>query len=215
LADTNALLATQFADLEQQQDTATFGMWVFLMTELLLFGGLFTTYAVYRYWYGSVFAAASRDLEAGLGAINTAVLIGSSFMMALAVYGAQTGGRKRLLGGLSGAILLGSVFMILKALEYYHHYQHHEVPGLSFIYTRPNPGQAQIFFFLYFAMTGLHAVHLTIGIALLMVILVQAYRRKFGPLYYTPVEMSGLYWHFVDIIWIFLFPLLYLIDLHH
>ena len=215
MSKSGTALAAQFASLEQQQETATFGMWVFLATELLLFGALFTAYAVNRFRYPGVFAEASRDLEAGAGAINTAVLIGSSFMMALAVNGARTDRRKRLLSGLACAILLGMVFMGLKALEYYHHYQHHEFPGLSFIYTKPNPNEARIFFFLYFAMTGVHAVHLTVGIGLVIIILVQSYRSKYTSLYYTPVEMSGLYWHFVDIIWIFLFPLLYLIDLHH
>jgi cytochrome c oxidase subunit 3 len=210
----NTVLATQFASLEQQQQTATFGMWVFLMTELLLFGALFTAYAVNRFRYPDAFALASHDLEAGTGAINTAVLIGSSLMMALAVNGARTDRRKRLLGGLTGTILLGMVFMGLKVLEYYHHYQHHEFPGLSFIYTGPNPDAARIFFFLYFVMTGVHAVHLIVGIGLVTIVLVQSYRCKYTSRYYTPVEMSGLYWHFVDVIWIFLFPLFYLIDLH-
>ena len=215
MSEGNTVLASQFASLEQQQQTATFGMWVFLATELLLFGALFTAYAVNRFRYPDVFALASRDLEAGTGAINTAVLIGSSFMMALAVNGARTDRRKRLLSGLAGAMLLGMVFMGFKVLEYYHHYQHHEFPGLSFIYTKPNPDETRIFFFLYFVMTGVHAVHLTIGIGLVMIILVQSYRCQYTSLYYTPVELSGLYWHFVDVIWIFLFPLLYLIDLHH
>ena len=190
-------------------------MWVFLMTELLMFGALFTAYAVNRFRYPGVFAEASHDLEAGVGAINTAVLIGSSFMMALAVSGARTDRRKRLLTGLTGAILLGMVFMGIKALEYYHHYQQHEIPGMSFVYTKPNPGEAEIFFLLYFLMTGVHAVHLTVGIVLVSIILVQSYRKKYTSLYYTPVEISGLYWHFVDVVWIFLFPLLYLVDLHH
>ena len=189
-------------------------MWIFLTTELLLFGALFTAYAVYRLSYPAVFAAASRDLEAGLGAVNTAVLIGSSLGMAVAVYGAQTGGRRRLLFGLGLAALLGTVFMVIKGVEYYHHYQHAEFPGLAFDYTRPHARETQVFFFLYFAMTGLHAVHLTVGILLVLFILLKAYRRAYSPSYHTPVELSGLYWHFVDIVWIFIFPLLYLIDIH-
>jgi cytochrome c oxidase subunit 3 len=214
LSKSNTVLAEQFANLEQQEATATFGMWVFLMTELLLFGVLFTTYAVNRFRYPAVFAEASRDLEAGIGTINTAVLIGSSFMMALAVNGARTDRRRRLLTGLVGAAFLGTVFMGLKALEYYHHYQQHEFPGLGFVYTKPNPDVARIFFALYFAMTGVHAIHLLIGIGLVLFVLVQSFRSKYTSIYYTPVEMTGLYWHFVDVIWIFLFPLLYLIDLH-
>jgi cytochrome c oxidase subunit 3 len=215
LSEVSAALENQFRDLEQQRETAELGMWIFLMTELLLFGALFTAYAVYRLSYPATFAAASRDLEAGLGAINTAVLICSSLGMALAVYGAQTGGRKRLLIGLALAIILGTVFMVIKGVEYYHHYQHQEFPGLSFNYKGAHPDQAQVFFFLYFAMTGVHAVHLSVGIILVTFIFIKAYRRAYSPAYYTPVEISGLYWHFVDIVWIFLFPLLYLIDIHY
>lgn len=207
-------LESQFRDLEQQREVASLGMWIFLMTELLLFGALFTAYTVYRLSYPAAFASGSRDLEAGIGAINTAVLICSSLGMALAVYGAQTDKRKRLLMGLALAIILGTVFMVLKGVEYYHHYQQHEFPGLSFDYSKPHAEEEQVFFFLYFAMTGVHAIHLTIGIILVAVILVKAYRRAYSSLYYTPVELSGLYWHFVDIVWIFLFPLLYLIDAH-
>lgn len=214
MSEASTALSSHFRDLTQQRESSELGMWVFLMTELLLFGALFTAYAVYRFSYPQVFAEASRDLEAGIGAINTAVLIGSSLGMALAVFGAQTNGRKRLLGGLAVAIVLGTVFMVLKGVEYYHHYQHQEFPGLSFNYTKPHPHEAQVFFFLYFAMTGVHAIHLTIGIILVTVILIQAYRDKYSEVYYTPVELSGLYWHFVDVVWIFLFPLLYLIDIH-
>jgi cytochrome c oxidase subunit 3 len=210
-ADTETLLAPQFTDLTQQRETSELGMWVFLMTELLLFGALFTSYAVYRFRDPGVFAEASRDLEAGIGAINTAVLITSSLGMALAVSGAQTNDRRRLLGGLITAILLGTVFMVLKGVEYYHHYEHQEFPGLAFNFARPHAPEVQVFFFLYFAMTGLHAVHLTIGICLVTVLLIQAVRGRYSALYYTPVELAGLYWHFVDIVWIFLFPLLYLI----
>lgn len=204
----------QFRDLAQQRETAEFGMWVFLVTELLLFGALFISYAVYRFYFPQVFAEASRHLDTIIGTINTAVLIVSSLGMAIAVFGAQTGKRKRLLFGLITAIILGSVFMALKGLEYYHHYQHREFPGLAFDYTVANAHEKQIFFFLYFAMTGLHAIHLTIGILLVCFILFRAYRRAYSPAYYTPVENVGLYWHFVDIIWIFLYPLLYLIDIH-
>lgn len=214
MSEATSILESQFRDLEQQREVASLGMWIFLMTELLLFGALFTAYTVYRLSYPVAFASGSRDLEAGIGAINTAVLICSSLGMALAVYGAQTGKRKRLLIGLILAIILGTLFMVLKGVEYYHHYQHREFPGLSFDYSRPRAREEQVFFFLYFAMTGVHAIHLTIGILLVAVIFVKAYRRAYSAIYYTPVELSGLYWHFVDIVWIFLFPLLYLIDVH-
>jgi cytochrome c oxidase subunit 3 len=205
----------QFRDLAQQRETAELGMWIFLVTELLLFGGVFVSYTVYRYHYPAAFAEASRHLDTVIGTVNTAVLIISSLGMALAVYGAQTAKRKRLLIGLIVGIVFGSAFMVLKGIEYYHHYLNQEFPGLAFDYTVPDAHAKQIFFFLYFAMTGLHAIHLTIGIVMVCVVLFWAYRRAYSPEYYTPVENAGLYWHFVDIVWIFLFPLLYLIDIHH
>jgi cytochrome c oxidase subunit 3 len=214
LSQAESALETHFRDLEQQRQAATLGMWIFLMTELLLFGGLFTAYAVYRSAYPETFAEASRHLSAPIGTINTAILIISSFGIALGVYGAQTNGRKRLLWGLLLAIVLGTAFLGLKAYEYHDHWVHHEVPGLNFLWTKPHPEQAQVFFFLYFAMTGVHAIHLTIGIGIVCFILFQAWRRKYSKEYHTPVEVGGLYWHFVDVIWIFLYPLLYLIDIH-
>lgn len=204
----------QYRDLEQQREAAELGMWIFLTTELLLFGGLFISYAVYRHTYPDVFAEASRHLDTVIGTVNTGILIISSLGMALAVYGAQAAKRKRLLFGLIAAIVFGTAFMVLKGIEYYHHYLNAEFPGLRFDYSVPDAKGKQVFFFLYFAMTGLHAIHLTIGIVLVCTILYLAYRRRFSPDYYTPVENAGLYWHFVDIIWIFLFPLLYLIDVH-
>ena len=205
----------QFRDLAQQQETAELGMWVFLATELLLFGGLFTSYTAFRYYFPQVFAEASHSLNAVIGTINTAILIVSSFFVALAVYAVKNAQRGKLLFSLSAAIILGTAFMVLKGYEYYNHYQHHEFPGLSFDYTAANAHTKQIYFFLYFAMTGLHAIHLTVGIFLVAFILFRASRREFSPSYYSPVENIGLYWHFVDIIWIFLYPLLYLIDIHH
>jgi len=211
LSEARSALQLHFRDLEQQRETAELGMWIFLMTELLLFGGLFTAYAVYRTSYPQTFAVASHELSAPIGTINTAVLLVSSFGVALSVRGARVNGRKRLLVGLMLAWVLGIVFLVLKGYEYYDHYVHHQVPGLNFVWTRPQPEQAQVFFFLYFLMTGVHAVHLIIGIGIVSVLLLQSFRRKYSPEYYTPVEVGGLYWHFVDVIWIFLYPLLYLI----
>ena len=186
-------------------------MWIFLMTELLLFGGMFTAYAVYRMSYAQTFAAASHELSAPIGTINTAVLILSSFGVALAVRGAKIDGRKRLIVGLALALVLGIVFLGLKAYEYHDHCLHHQVPGLNFVWDKPKPGEAEMFFFLYFAMTGVHAIHLSIGIAIMAGLLFQGLRGKYSPEYHTPVEVGGLYWHFVDVIWIFLYPMLYLI----
>jgi len=189
-------------------------MWVFLVTEIMFFGGMFTAYVAYRAAYPGAFAAASSHLDLHLGGINTAVLIASSLTMALAVYGAQVGNRNMLIGFLVFTIVLGGVFLGIKAIEYHHKFEDHLVPGHSFSFPGSKPLNAQLFFSLYFAMTGMHALHMIIGIGLLTFLVVQASRGRFSPEYHSPVEMTGLYWHFVDIVWIFLFPLLYLIDRH-
>jgi cytochrome c oxidase subunit 3 len=207
-------LAHQFDNLEQQREAVTLGMWVFLATEVLFFGGMFTAYTVYRSLYPLAFAEVSRQLNIVLGTINTVVLICSSFTMVLAVYGAQRGRRKMLTLFLALTIILGLAFLGIKFDEYYEKFQEHHVPGASFSYPDPYVRQAEMFFSLYFAMTGLHALHMIIGIGLLSVLLIMAWRGRFTPEYHNPVELSGLYWHFVDVIWIFLYPLLYLIGRH-
>ena len=212
MSEAHAAVAHQFDDLEQQHEASTLGMWVFLITEIMFFGGLFTAYVVYRSAYPEAFADASRHLNLVLGAVNTAILICSSLTMAMAVHGAQVGNRKTLVNFLLMTILLGSVFLGIKVVEYSHKFHEHLVPGSTFIYKGPHAPQAQIFFSLYFTMTGMHAIHMIIGIAILAVLVVQARRGLFSPKYYSPVELTGLYWHFVDIVWIFLFPLLYLIS---
>lgn len=208
----------QFKTVEQQRDTATLGMWVFLSTEVLFFGGLFMAYTVNRDLHPDVFAAASRSIRLLWGAINTAVLIGSSLTMAMAVWCSQVGKKKLTTFFLIATLLLGSVFLAIKAKEYYDKFVEHHVPGVSFMFE---PGasvdtnaHAQLFFSLYFGMTGLHALHMIIGAGLLVWLIKQSVQGRFTPLYNTPVENIGLYWHFVDIVWIFLFPLLYLIDRH-
>ena len=207
-------LAHQFDDLAQQREAATLGMWVFLVTEILFFGGLFAVYLVYRNWYPEAFAAASHELDVTLGTINTAVLIGSSLTMALAVHAAQLGRRRQLLAFLVVTMILGAVFLGIKGVEYQHKFHEHHVPGLSFVFEAPHAPQAEIFFSLYFVMTGLHALHMVIGLGIMAVMLWLAWGGSITPEYYSPVEISGLYWHFVDIVWIFLFPLLYLIGRH-
>ena len=207
-------LAHQFESLDQQREAATLGMWVFLVTEVLFFGGLFATYAVYRRWYPDAFAAASHELDDVLGTINTAVLITSSLTMALAVHAAQLGERKRVMMWLAVTMLLGAVFLGVKAFEYYTEFSEHHVPGLGFEFDARYVRQAQLFFSLYFVMTGLHALHMIIGLGVMTVMLWWAWRGTITKEYYSPIEISGLYWHFVDIVWIFLFPLLYLIGRH-
>ncbi len=214
MAERQASLGHQFATLDQQHHTNVLGMWVFLITEIMLFGNLFTGYTAYRLLYPGMFADASRHMDFALGSINTLVLLTSSLTMALAVRSAQVGSRRWLVLMLALTIVLGLVFLGIKGLEYYDHYQKHEVPGISFSYSGPYAQQAPIFFLFYFIMTGIHAIHLTIGVGLVTIFLIRSLRGRFGPLNYWPVEVMGLYWHFVDIVWVFLFPLLYLISGH-
>jgi cytochrome c oxidase subunit 3 len=189
-------------------------MWVFLATEVLFFGGLFAAYLVYRVWYPTTFGEASRNLHLTFGAINTVVLITSSLTMALAVEASAIGRRRSLILFLLVTMALGATFLVIKGFEYHHKWVEHLVPGPYFTFDGPDPIHAQIFFSLYFALTGLHALHMVIGLGILTVIVIMAVRGRFTAEWDTPVEISGLYWHFVDIIWIFLFPLLYLIDRH-
>lgn len=207
-------LAHHFDDLEQQTEASTLGMWVFLITEILFFGGLFVGYAVYRSSYPEAFASGSHHLDVLLGTINTAVLIGSSLTMALAVHAAQQGQRQTLVVFLLGTIVLGLVFLGIKGVEYAHKFEESLVPGSMFQYEGPYAHQAQLFFSFYFSMTGMHALHMVIGVGVLAVLTLLAWRGRFSARYYAPVEVTGLYWHFVDIVWIFLFPLLYLIGRH-
>jgi len=207
-------LAHHFDSLEQQAEATTLGMWVFLVTEVLFFGGLFLVYTVYRHWYPDAFAAASHEMVVWAGTLNTGVLITSSLTMALAVNAAQAGERRLLLLFLVITMLLGCVFLGVKAFEYYTEFTEHHVPGLGFQFEPEYFRHAQIFFSLYFLMTGLHALHMIIGLSIMTVMLIWSYRGVITREYYSPIEISGLYWHFVDIVWIFLFPLLYLIGRH-
>jgi cytochrome c oxidase subunit 3 len=235
-------LQHHFETMEQQKEAGTLGMWLFLLTEILFFGGLFMAYTLYRMWYFDAFAQASTSLGLGLGGFNTAVLIGSSLTMAFAVRSAQTNNRMGTVNWLIATVILGSVFLGVKVVEYKEKFDHHHVPGPSYVWAEPGHGggeaatatngqtaeahaptgmsdeqlqrTTQIFFSLYFTMTGLHALHMVVGIGIIAVIIWMAYRGRFDSHYYTPVEMVGLYWHFVDIVWIFLFPLLYLVERH-
>src|ERR1700704_358233 len=207
-------LAHQFDSLAQQSETTRLGMWVFLVTEVLFFGGLFATYAIYRTWYPDAFAAASHELDVTLGTINTVVLITSSLTMALAVHAAQLGQRRLLMIFLVLTMALGAAFLGIKSVEYYHKFAEHHVPGPAFQFEKEYFQNAQLFFSLYFVMTGLHALHMIIGIGIMLVMLWWSWNGTITAEYSSPIEISGLYWHFVDIVWIFLFPLLYLIGRH-
>ena len=207
-------LAHQFDNLEQQKEAATLGMWAFLTTEILFFGGLFMVYTVYRSQYADAFAAASHELIIWAGTLNTAVLITSSLTMALAVHAAQLGQRRLLIIFLILTMALGCVFLGVKAFEYYTEFVERHVPGLNYDFEPKYFRHAQIFFSLYFLMTGLHALHMVIGLGIMSFMLWWSVRGVITAEYYIPIEISGLYWHFVDIVWIFLFPLLYLIGRH-
>jgi cytochrome c oxidase subunit III len=208
-------LAHHFDSLEQQQEASTLGMWVFLVTEIMFFGGLFMAYIVYRTWHPEAFAAGSGHLDIILGGVNTVVLICSSLTMALAVHAAQTSWRRGQIIFLLLTIALGATFLVIKAFEYADKFEHHLVPGAHFQWPDEKlKAPVEMFYSLYFAMTGLHALHMVIGIGIMLWLLWMARRGRFSAEYFSPVEVSGLYWHFVDIVWIFLFPLLYLIGAH-
>lgn len=217
-----------FRTLEQQRQAASLGMWVFLAQEIMFFGGLFLGYTVYRVQYPEAFAMGSHMLSIGWGGFNTLVLILSSLTVALSVRAAQHGRDREIVRWLVATLVLGAVFLGVKYIEYSAKFEHHLVPGYNFEYHAPDdlagaahaaaealdPRHMEIFFSFYFAMTAMHALHMIIGIGLLFWLIKLARQRRFDANYYSPVEMFGLYWHFVDIVWIFLFPMLYLIGRH-
>ncbi|MBA2338865.1 MAG: cytochrome c oxidase subunit 3 family protein [Pyrinomonadaceae bacterium] len=217
--------------MEQQRDSGTLGMWVFLVTEIMFFGGMFLAYMLFRASNPNEFAAGSYQLDVLLGGINTAVLIGSSLTMALAVFFAQTGNKSLLVLFLLATILLGFVFLGIKAVEYGTKFSHGTIPGRNFkvehkkmeeyeehhhgdAAANVDPARLQMFFVIYFMLTGVHALHMIIGIGVMSVLVFFALRNRYSPEYHSHIELAGLYWHFVDIVWIFLFPLLYLIGRH-
>jgi cytochrome c oxidase subunit 3 len=208
----SATPAHQFDNSYQQRDAATLGFWIFLSTEVMFFGGLFASYIFYRNAYTGAFAEASRHLDIVWGTVNTAVLLLSSFTMALAVQSAQLGKQIRLLAFLALTFIFGAVFLVIKFSEYAEKFREHLIPGLGFQFPGDNATHAQIFFLMYFIMTGLHALHMIVGLCLLLVIMGMTLTDSFSPGYHTPVETIGLYWHFVDVVWVFLFPILYLVD---
>jgi cytochrome c oxidase subunit 3 len=219
-----------FETPEQQREAGTFGMWLFLLTEIMFFGGMFFAYLLYRNWYNPAFVAGSNQLSIPLGTANTAILISSGFFMALAVWASEVRKKSLLVIFLLLTTLFGLAFLGIKYFEYKEKWELHHIPGASFDVSQfinphayglkeeplaPDMAQkTQVFFFLYFAMTGMHAVHMIIGIVLLFWLMWRANRGEFTAGYVAPIENFALYWHFVDIVWIFLFPLLYLINRH-
>jgi cytochrome c oxidase subunit 3 len=219
-----------FETPEQQREAGTFGMWLFLLTEIMFFGGMFFSYLLYRNWYYEPFVVGSNQLSIPLGTANTAILISSGFFMALAVWAAEVRKKGLLVIFLILTTLFGVAFLGIKGVEYHEKWEKHHIPGAHFdvsefvnpraygLNEKPIPPdmaqKTQIFFFLYFAMTGMHALHMVIGIVLLCWLMWRAQRGDFSSGYVAPIENFGLYWHFVDIVWLFLFPLLYLINRH-
>jgi cytochrome c oxidase subunit 3 len=222
--DTEPILEEQFDDVEQQHEASTLGMWIFLATEVMFFGGLITAYAVYRATSPREVALASRHLDVPLGCLNTVILLGSSLTMALAVRASQLRMRQALVLWLGLTMLLGTAFLGVKAVEWTHDYYEQLIPGWNFQVPERDRAvvaqesldsrKMQMFFVLYFFMTGLHAIHLIIGIGLVGVMASLVSRGWFSGGGATQIEVTGLYWHFIDIVWVFLYPLLYLIDVH-
>lgn len=222
----NPALRHHFADMTQQKNSASLGMWLFLVTEIMFFGGMFCAYLIYRLAYFNDFGAASSSLNLWLGAGNTVVLLLSSLTVVLAVNAAQRGKRKLLVFYLIATIVLGCTFLGVKAVEYHDKFVEHHVPGPDFHFVAEhvaghpeqppvNQRYAQMFFSLYFVMTGMHAIHMIIGVGLFSGLAYLAWKGRYDQNYNTPIENAGLYWHFVDVVWIYLFPLLYLISRHH
>jgi cytochrome c oxidase subunit 3 len=206
-----AHLAHHFSDSEQQRESAKLGMWVFLLTEILLFGGLFCAYAIYRAWHPEMFYNAHRFLDTPLGTVNTVVLITSSLTMALSIRAMQLGERKKTLTLLVVTLVLAGAFLVVKYFEYSHKIHLGQLPGKFYTFEGIEGANPHIFFSIYFLMTGLHGIHVLAGMGAIVWTIIKTKRNVFSAEYYTPLEMTGLYWHLVDLIWIFLFPLLYLI----
>ncbi len=206
--------AHHFKNDDHQFATAKQGMWLFVLQEILFFSPLFVAYLIFKWQYFDSFHKAAHELDWVLGAVNTVILLISSFTMARAVSAAQRGNRDALRENLLWTILCACGFMIVKYLEYSHKFHMGTLPGSFFhndelLAAAP---QAPLFFTLYFCMTGLHGLHVAIGIGVLIWLYVRAGKGHFGVNYYTPVELTGLYWHLVDLVWIYLFPLLYLVS---
>ena len=205
------VVARQFEDPQQQRKASDLGMWVFLATEILFFGALFVAYTATRLHDPQAFAIASRLTNLPLGSINTAILLTSSLTMALAVRATKLGLRDAAIAFLLATAVLGVAFLGIKFTEYYLDWRDHLVPVIDFAHAGPHAGGVENFFYLYFFMTGVHSIHLIIGIVTVLTLALLARRGDFSPDYFTPVELGGLYWHLVDIVWIFLYPLLYLV----
>ena len=206
-----AFLQHHFSTPVQQHESSKLGMWLFLLTEVLLFGGLFLAYSVFRAWNPEMFYNAHIHLDRILGSINTVVLITSSVTMALAIRSMQLDRKKHTIWFLVVTLLLAATFLVIKYFEYSHKFHLGQLPGRFYTFTGIEGTNPHIFFSIYFAMTGLHGIHVLAGMSVIGAMLYKTIKNTYSSAYYTPIEMTGLYWHLVDLIWIYLFPLLYLI----
>ena len=205
-------LQHHFVDSDQQFESSKFGMWIFLVTEILMFGGLFVAYIIYRSWHPDLFYLAAKELDTALGATNTVVLIASSLTIALAIRAVQLDKIKAAINYMAATVALAGTFMVIKYFEYTDKFAKGIYPGAGYTYDGIAHDMAANFFSIYYMMTGLHGIHVVIGMGLITWMIIKAKKGAVHSGYYTPVENTGLFWHLVDIIWIFLFPLLYLID---
>ncbi|MBX7231998.1 MAG: cytochrome c oxidase subunit 3 family protein [Bdellovibrionales bacterium] len=206
--------AHHFESAEHEYQTSKFGLWLFLCTEILMFGGLFVGYAIFHHKYPELFKAGSHFLDWRLGSLNTVVLLISSFTMALSIYYAQMNDRAKTLINLYITLICGFIFMGVKFFEYSHKIHEGLLPGHLFHYAGEGANAVAnlpLYFSFYFCMTGLHGTHVLAGLFLIAWLIVRTHRGEFGPKYYTPLECVGLFWHLIDLIWIYLFPLLYLV----
>src|SRR5699024_10459817 len=208
----NRYFQHHFIDREQQLSASKTGMWVFLATEVLMFGGLFAAYIIFRLWYRELFTMASKHLDTLWGTLNTIVLLGSRLTGAMAINSAQLHTKRNIAINRGITIALAIVFMVIKYFEWTHKFHLGIFPGQYYVFEGIAHPKASVFFSLYFLMTGLHGIHITIGIGLMTWLFIRSLKGHFNEEYYNPIEVCGLYWHLVDIIWIFLFPLFYLID---
>jgi cytochrome c oxidase subunit III len=201
----------QFDDPVQQREAATLGMWLFLATEILFFGVLFASYTVCRVLCSEGFAAASRHTDMLLGSLETAVLLVSSSLIALGVRALKLNERRVAVALLAATSTLGLTFLVMHGVEYYHEYDEHLIPGIDFAQSGVHAHAVELFFCLYYFITGFHSLHVLIGVLLILVLAIRVARGAFGPRRYTTLELAALYWHLVDIVWIFVYPAIYLV----
>jgi cytochrome c oxidase subunit 3 len=204
--------AHHFANGLEEFEACKQGMWIFLVTEVLFFSGMFLAYAILRVFYGDMMKDVHHLLDWRLGALNTVILICSSLSMALAVSASQRGEKEKIVRNLWITLACAGGFLVVKFIEYRHKFLEGMLPGAHYTYAELKVAHAPTFFSVYFIMTGIHGLHVIIGMAVIYWLIRRAKRNEFGPTYFTPVEMTGLYWHFVDLVWIYLFPLLYLVS---